>query len=458
MGMSRAIKLQIESLELDLEKLEKDYEDVAEKKQRESNPQEKNNLGLQLQSIANDINKTEQQLKDIELNQEQEKYESLLNLLNYLQEKEISKYIKKAYLVCCPDDWQLLPKESQETPERILVNLKMISKGSSEHTAVERFVACLIVDTEIPSSIVDELFKWAEQNIEALNKLLNQEKEKLDQRRKTRESCLLVLLKKSQQKTDRYNINAWIIPDIEAYNYQTGFGIENLLENSGAKLFNEAFAIDEIPQLLKDLIENNCDKYYLKNLLIELFLPLNLLHYAVDGWVLDEDYGFSTPIGHDYRVVVRSSERLTIRYKRRREFWENKWEALRQLKQSSACSAFLLGNEDKLPNLISELKSPKVIGLKLAKAPVKLGEGSILAAILSTAIPAALWLRQNLPELDCQSEIDQILDCCIHDLPESVKRKRLCADSETDTHIGHHLSLLWEDPYRLPPNIEYSIQ
>ncbi|NER99169.1 MAG: hypothetical protein F6J86_35990 [Symploca sp. SIO1B1] len=44
------------------------------------------------------------------------------------------------------------------------------------------------------------------------------------------------------------------------------------------------------------------------------------------------------------------------------------------------------------------------------------------------------------------------------ELPEEVKNKRLMAFTcPPNTHIGHHLSLLWEDPYRLPPSIDYSM-
>jgi hypothetical protein len=462
--MSRIRQLRIETLEADLKKLDQDYRDVGDKKRRESNPQEQNNLGLQLQEIGKDIDDVEKRLEELKQKEEEDKTPTLINLLTSFKDKKISTHIKKAYQACCPEDWFLIAEEFQEIPERILVDLETMPKGSSRHTAVERFVACLLAYPEIPLSVVNELSSWANQNINAFPELLNQEKENLDQRRKTRESCLLVVLERStqnsviSQNSDRYTVNVWIIPDVQAYNYQNGCGCENLiLENSDSKSFQQNFTIDEIPQLLNIFIDKSSKKYSLKNLRIELFLPLELLNYAVDSWALDEDFGFSTPIGQDYKVVVRSYERLTARYSRRREFWENKWEALQRFKQSSACSAFLLGDEDKLENLISELKSPEVIGLKLAKAPVKLGKGSILAAILDTAIPVALWLRQNLPGWDCQSEIDQILDCCIHNLPESVKQKRLCAPLGPNTHIGHHLSLLWEDPYRLPPTIDYSM-
>ncbi|NEQ85326.1 MAG: CHAT domain-containing protein, partial [Moorea sp. SIO2I5] len=62
---SRVTQLKIAGLKQDLQKLEKDYTDVAEKQRRESNPQEKNNLDLQLEKIANDMDKIEQQLHEL---------------------------------------------------------------------------------------------------------------------------------------------------------------------------------------------------------------------------------------------------------------------------------------------------------------------------------------------------------------------------------------------------------
>jgi Effector-associated domain 9 len=65
MGMNRARKLQIEILQQDIEKLEKDYKAVADKKRRESNPQEQNNLQLQLDDINKLMEEKEQQLQEL---------------------------------------------------------------------------------------------------------------------------------------------------------------------------------------------------------------------------------------------------------------------------------------------------------------------------------------------------------------------------------------------------------
>ncbi|MDY6899268.1 MAG: CHAT domain-containing protein [Cyanobacteriota bacterium] len=52
----------VENLKQDLEKLKKDYEAVAEKKRRESNPVEKRNLQLQLHKISEEIEEIEKEL------------------------------------------------------------------------------------------------------------------------------------------------------------------------------------------------------------------------------------------------------------------------------------------------------------------------------------------------------------------------------------------------------------
>ncbi|OYD95154.1 hypothetical protein CDG77_10535 [Nostoc sp. 'Peltigera membranacea cyanobiont' 213] len=72
----RITQIKIDNLKHDLNKLAKDYDDVANKKRRESNPQEQNNLQLQLNDITNQMEVIEQQLKESDSESELEyKYE-----------------------------------------------------------------------------------------------------------------------------------------------------------------------------------------------------------------------------------------------------------------------------------------------------------------------------------------------------------------------------------------------
>ncbi|NEO73343.1 CHAT domain-containing protein [Moorena sp. SIO3H5] len=63
---SRVKQIRIEIIKQEFEKLEKNYRAVAQKKQRESNPQEQNNLNLQLQDIANQMEENERKRDALE--------------------------------------------------------------------------------------------------------------------------------------------------------------------------------------------------------------------------------------------------------------------------------------------------------------------------------------------------------------------------------------------------------
>jgi hypothetical protein len=64
------VQIQLKILKQDLAKLEKDFLDVADKKRRESNPQEQNNLQLQLDDITKKMEELEQQMNTLEVEHE----------------------------------------------------------------------------------------------------------------------------------------------------------------------------------------------------------------------------------------------------------------------------------------------------------------------------------------------------------------------------------------------------
>jgi hypothetical protein len=58
-------QITIENLQKDLEKQQTVYNEVAEKKRRESNPEEEYNLQLQLDNIAERIKNIEEKIQDL---------------------------------------------------------------------------------------------------------------------------------------------------------------------------------------------------------------------------------------------------------------------------------------------------------------------------------------------------------------------------------------------------------
>ena len=464
MEMSPSFRdMQLEILKQDLEKLKKDYKDLADKKRREDNPPNKNNLQLELDSINKEMEKVDKQINNLEQKVKNEKFKKLQQILSQFTKEEIS-IVKQAYQACSPDGWIHI---STNKPEEILVDVLKMSKGDSDYTRVERFVACLITLVKNNTSLVSSLNKLAEENIDKFEDLLNQEKEKLEESRKNKNSYLLLVLEKSNQdsaskNSDCYRIQAWFISDIENYKYhhknKSCDGCEQL---DCPEISNKTFTINEIQTKVLKFLIDKCLEYEFLDLNIEIFLPLNLLNYNVEWWEIKEelDLGYRTFIGKDYKVVVRSYERCTKSYDRLRVSWVNKWNTLfKKFKNTCRDSIYLEVDEQTVEyKLINSAE--EIVGVRVVKSPKKIGPGSIFAALVKTGTPVALWLRNNPRSLDyCQSEIDEILgNCCIEELPDAVRKKRKCADPNVETHIGNHISLLWEDPYRLPPEINYSM-
>lgn len=270
------------------------------------------------------------------------------------------------------------------------------------------------------------------------------------------EPYLMVVIRRSEQNSvtnpnqgNRYFVDAWLITDALTQGGSIG---EQL---SKPESFQETLTFDRIPELLKIFLAQIA-KYSSSKLTIEIFLPLDLMNQSVDSWEIDDELGVPVTLGSQYKIVVRSYERLlpTYLYK---GFWEERWKMVQQVTDIEVGKALISGDSNNLKLLFVELNKPDIVGLKLTTAPVQTGKGSVFALILKTAIPIAIWLRQDLAN-NCDEKMNGLLQCYIHELPENVKMKRLDAILEPpDTHIGHHLSLLWENPARLPPDIDYSM-
>ncbi|MBW4513044.1 MAG: hypothetical protein KME64_42180 [Scytonematopsis contorta HA4267-MV1] len=463
--MSRIRQIRLEQLNEDLNKLEKDYNAVAEKKRRESNPQEQNNLQLQLDNIAKRMEEVERDIENIKQpEKEKDNIQSLVNLLT-LYENEIFICVKKAYQACSPEDWQNpLPDDL----EGILAELKKMPSGISKYTILEKFIAQLILDSEMPQSISQELRMLAENSINGYLELFDVI---LAQKNKSKNTkpYLMVWIRRSEQDSvkhqnqeDYYFVDAWLIPNGDSYNYSQNSEFiklhksHNVNDLKGTKDKNKnTFTLEKIPQEIIDCLKKIGD-YSSDRLTIEIFLPLDLINQAVDNWGIEDGFmSFPEKLGNLYKVIVRSSERLEKNYSYKRAFWKDKWTTLQKVIQNSANSTFILWDDDDLNNLYAELSEANVIGVKWQTTPVQMGKDSVFAVILRTATPVALWLRYNLFASN-NEQVNELLNCCISQLPETVRKKRKEAFSKSnDEHIGHHLSLLWEDPNRLPPTIDY---
>ena len=249
------IKIRLESLRKDKEKLNKDYQAVANKKRMTSNPVEQNNLQLQLDSIAKKIEEIDQQIKDLKDEAEESKNKELQEILSQFT-NESFLIVKQAYRVCSPKGWNHI---STEKPEEILADILKIRQGDSEYTRVEHFVAYLLALIQ-NSSLVSLLRKWADENIDKFEDLLNKEREKLQENTKNKNSYLLLVLEKSNQdsasnNSDCYRIQASYISDINYYKYNHENHICDGCDSLNFSEYeNKTFTIDKIGDVLNDIL------------------------------------------------------------------------------------------------------------------------------------------------------------------------------------------------------------
>lgn len=385
-------------------------------------------------------------------------------LLAFLEShlEQLQAAIQWAYQACCPDGWK---KTVSHQLQSILADLQKMSHGDTGYSAIGRFVACLTVHLTVhpvaPSVVRQKLQSWLNASEDDQNGLQAWAQQQFDEWQEQQsvavQSCLMVRIKPDPQKTDFYHVEAWFIHNVKFYSALTSEKSEKLsAPNQGEK----SIRLEQIPELIRHFLDQ-IDRYEIanKDLTLDVFLPQNCLNHAVEHWLPPDPYGFPVPLGSEYPITVRSNERLSnYSYKGQ---WKAKWDEVRQLQGAALLGFKELSRNSNLKQMVQELGRSRMIGLKMP-APPREGSGRELALILRTGIPIALWVRQDLT-IDCSTELDQLLGCCIHDLPHEVRNKRVNAFTQQeevqnteDDPLGHHLSLLWEDFDRVPPQITYS--
>lgn len=381
-------------------------------------------------------------------------YILLIKLIN-LDEK-FFRQIKQLYLKYYPEsvwyeDWEdTIPSTITE----ILNTLKKKSQNN-EIEYIVNFVSCLLkflLEQEKNSNpILEQLKSWVQRNTNNCLTLStsivnpNTTRNELN----TVPTHLLILLSPSQQHQNKYYfVSAWFIYDgrNDEFNYQTAKGYKPLeLQNQEKEIFSLAeisILIDDyIEQVIPYLNDNSAQPT------IEIFLPYGLLNEAIDTWEIQNE-DFPVSIGSLYKVIVRSSNRLN-KY-RFRNVWVQKWNTLISLTQDNCFQYFISGDFPSGAELFSKINQDDVVALTLIKAvPTE----EYFKAINTTALPLALWFRQELNVPNFEAEIKELLKCLITEIPERVRQRRSSDFScDYEQRIGHHLSLLWENPYIVPPS------
>jgi vWA-MoxR associated protein C-terminal domain/vWA-MoxR associated protein middle region (VMAP-M) 1 len=365
--------------------------------------------------------------------------------------------------------WSVPVQLEAKTVEAIIKELERIPRGTSFYTALEEFIANLVA-TASDMSLLNALKHWTEaycdgQNWLQLHTQIQAEQDKLLE--KAQPGIFITIVRSDEASTQSqsgakfYQINAWLVEDIETYQkHKTGYHALIAPGSSAAEPCSLESLLQAIPRLIQDfLIQKNqrcpnCENYPE----VHVFLPLELMYLGVEVWQLNPEPSRRIAcLGHEHVVMVRCANRYDGNYTKApswRRIWNNRQPPLRQ---ALANEVFVSGHDDDIDTLIELLDNAvdddRFMGLHLTQAPID--TEAMCYELLDSGLPLAIWPRENLLNNAHAVDLPALLAaCCLENLPQTVQRKRHETrknKNTPDSHIGHHLSLLWDNPHLVPP-------
>lgn len=222
--------------------------------------------------------------------------------------------------------------------------------------------------------------------------------------------------------------------------------------------------LDRVPEILDSVFTN--DSYMtpiepeaIDQLVLEFIVPYELISYPFDAWVPtflpDSTYGRQQPI------VVRALERLNNRNpfvrKKLRSYWEKKWSILRSAMSTRTIykhirwmEAVPTFNRDQFGEEIRNDNT--VLCLGCPSCPPHLTE---FEAWLWAGAATGIWVRPgesaDMPRHNLRAMLEKPphASVSISGLLDWARQLRIAAAADP-THLGHTLTVLWDDADRIP--------
>ncbi|MGB3298679.1 MAG: trypsin-like peptidase domain-containing protein [Phormidesmis sp.] len=357
---------------------------------------------------------------------------------------------------------------------------ELANRGAGEQNKLLAFIACLLNDLE--RSAFDALINA----LTALAERFADDSEPIDfntVRVKMREAVLAHQAQAPAQEnpalwvsvcaadmtgTPPFSIEAWLVPNPEAYDPQTGKGAlklssKILKQHRGVEgtvvedISEESLDYAQIPLFMAsylDQVERGHDINQ-EDLTIELFLPISLMNQPIERMGIP-DWMDVEPLGIGEmecpHVLLRSRDRLDQNSKAKSR-WRKKWICMAANLHAPARD---LLTKDRA-TLVEKLREENVIGFNLDASPSS-AVGGELYKLVKAGAPFAIWLRDNPHAVFLAQQLeDDLLQRPLQEVSAGVMALRretkvlTEADCSKSRELGYHLAFLWENPKHVPP-------
>ncbi len=332
-----------------------------------------------------------------------------------------------------------------------------------------QFVITLALLDETPTETYDRLKQWVEGQSFAFSELIERQVRASKQREpESLDSCeyLMVAINPDSSGTNQLRISIWAIARRETYNPNCP---------PQPLVLEQSCTSSDVPQLVRQTIRDKLGK---KTPAVHLFVSRKLLDQGLESIPISRRGG----LGSEYPLVLRTNLTLHPINRYYYEDWNEKWETIEGEQSRKTCDV-LQAVDGSLPDydLLDYLEEISMARLeKCASVPDLLD--SIAAE--GIALPILLWSR----EPSIQDKLTDVLDCTLQRFPSRLREERESAyrqqrdrqsqqpTSQTPTSadnteheadpgtergeapllLGHYISLMWEDPKIVPPDMIFN--
>ena len=342
-----------------------------------------------------------------------------------------------------PPDSEIWDLEINNIAQEVLENLYKLRK-------LPQFLERLIQAPDIPTKFRDQL----QEKLEKLA-LKNSSKDFFSNQSEDLDSYILATF--IPDENEYFFLNAWLIIDDSVQDISKFQCLLDSNEKHQGILCKLTQIPKEFNKFIKKALKYLRGKKY--SLTIEFFLPSNLMCEEVDRWKISDPIAEEITLGIKYPIRLRSLERLELDYlDSYLPQWYKYWDKVKHFLPNKPTLELFehLSEMEGFNWKLLKIQLKEKIGLKVTCAHPKSMRKDLFRAILLATTPIAIWLRNDIPCLNQVTFIDEILTCQpLSNLCQAVTNMREKADAngQIDEHLCFHLAILWENPYRLPPDI-----
>jgi V8-like Glu-specific endopeptidase len=257
---------------------------------------------------------------------------------------------------------------------------------------------------------------------------------------------LLVSLKSAEkpENQDLYLVSIWPIANLDRHNPQ-----------SPAKHFalNKEITLDGLPEFI---FRNHRANFSEQPTTIHLFVPRNLLGHNLDM----QPFGRTNKVlGSEYPLVTRTNLSVHPIVPGFYNNWQQKWQRIEEMCldqytcnifEDIDCECLDLLDCDKIKDLVKKIKNNNALIIQKCSSLPYLFD--LIVEDEYTPLPIALWSREPTFEGNL---VNLLGEKPLREFPTQIQEARQQATQDSNA-LGHHLSLMWENPNILPPDMQFS--